>query len=332
MTAAPLSEIVSRLRAAPAWQRKHEIELLAQPDNTPPVVDGRPVPNGDDTAAIETESGTLLLAAEVIYPPLVEADPYQAGRAAVLANVNDVYAMGGRPLALVNTILAGDIRVASEILRGLRDGCQRYGVALVGGHLTATGPVTSVSASILGRANKVLSSFNAWPGDIVLHVINLRGQFHPRFAFWDCSAHLADTELRYDLELLPMLAERGWCDCARDISMAGALGSLLMVAELSGVGAEIDLSALPVPDAARERYFDWLIAFPSYGFILCVRPQHVAAVRAQFAQHAISCAPIGTIIASPQVNVRRDHEAALLWDFTQETFMGLSPIPKSESG
>jgi AIR synthase-related protein len=327
MLTAPVLDIVSKLRAAPAWQRKHEVELLAQPD-TPPVVDGRPVFNGDDTAAIETESGTLLFAAEVIYPPLVEADPYQAGRAAVLANVNDVYAMGGCPLALVNTILARDTQVAGEILRGLRDGCRRYGVALVGGHLTATGPVNSVSASILGRAKKVLSSFNAQPGDVILHVINLRGQLHPRFAFWDCSSHLTDEELRTDLKLLPRLAERGWSDCARDISMAGVLGSVLMVAELSGVGAEIDLNALPAPEAARERYFDWLMAFPSYGFILCVRPVHAEVVQAQFAERNIGCRPIGVVTDGRHVMVRRGAEAALLWDFSQETFIGLSSVSK----
>jgi len=329
MLKAPLSDIVAKLRAAPAWQRKHEIELLAQPD-TVLMVDGRPVLNGDDTAAIETESGTLLFAAEVIYSPLVEADPYQAGRAAVLANVNDVYAMGGCPLALVNTILARDTQVASEILRGLRDGCRRYGVALVGGHLTATGPVNSVSASILGRAKKVLSSFNARPGDVILHVINLRGQLHPRFAFWDCSSHLADEELRTDLKLLPRLAERGWCDCARDISMAGVLGSVLMVAELSGVGAEIDLNALPAPapEAARERYLDWLMAFPSYGFILCVRPVHAEVVQAQFAERNICCTPIGAVTDVPHVMVRRGGEVAMLWDFSQETFIGLSSVSK----
>ena len=67
---------------------------------------GKPVPLGDDTAVIELPEGNLLLATEVIYPPLVEAAPYLAGRSAVLANVNDVYAMGGYPIAIVDTILA----------------------------------------------------------------------------------------------------------------------------------------------------------------------------------------------------------------------------------
>jgi AIR synthase-related protein len=320
-----LTEIVARLRAAPAWQRKHEIDLLSGLGSLAPLVAGRPVPVGDDTAVIELPEGKLLLATEVIYPPLVEANPYLAGRSAVLANVNDVYAMGGYPLAIVDTILAPNTAVAAEILRGLRDGCARYGIALVGGHLTASGPVTSVSACILGRATRVLSSFNARPGDTILHVVNLRGQFHPQFPFWDCSAHLSDAELQRDLALLPAIAEAGWCDAARDISMAGILGSLMMLLELSKVGATVDMDAIPQPPAAAERPFDWLLGFPSYGFICCARPRHVADIQRLFDRHAISCAAIGEVTPGGRVVLRRGHESELLRDLEQESFMGLAP-------
>jgi uncharacterized protein len=325
-----LAGIIAHLRAAPAWQRKHEIDLLSGLGSLAPLVAGKPVPLGDDTAVIELPEGNLLLATEVIYPPLVEANPYLAGRSAVLANVNDVYAMGGYPLAMVDTILAPNTTVAAEILRGLRDGCERYGIALVGGHLTASGNVTSVSACILGRAKRVLSSFNAQPGDSILHVVNLRGEFHPTFPFWDCSAYLTNAELQRDLALLPAIAEAGWCDAARDISMAGILGSLMMLLELSSVGAMIDMDAIPQPPAAAERYFDWLLGFPSYGFILGVRPQHVADIQHIFAQHEISCAVIGEVTPDQRVVLRRGGDTALLRDLEQESFMGLAPERERE--
>lgn len=54
---------------------------------------------GDDAAAIPqpaTGQETFLLAAgEAIFPPFVRADPFQAGIAAVVTNVNDIAAMGG---------------------------------------------------------------------------------------------------------------------------------------------------------------------------------------------------------------------------------------------
>ncbi len=52
-------------------------------------------------------------------PPFVAADPYGAGIAAVLANVNDVAAMGGFPLAIVDTVVA-DRETARSVLEGMR--------------------------------------------------------------------------------------------------------------------------------------------------------------------------------------------------------------------
>ncbi len=321
-----LVEIAGRLQSAPAWQRKNEIDLVASGIGTlTPLVEGKPVPLGDDTAVIELSEGTMLLAAEAIYPPLVEANPYLAGRSAVLANINDVYAMGGYPLALVDTIVASSTDTAAEILRGLRDGCARYGVALVGGHLTAAGNATSLTACILGRAKHILSSFNARPGDAVLHVVNLQGQFHPQFPFWDCSAHLSDEELRRDLELLPAIAEAGWCDAARDISMAGVIGSLLMMLELSEAGAIIDVDVIPQPSTIGDRYFDWLLGFPSYGFVLCARPQQVRTIQTTFAKNAISCVAIGAVTRERRAWLRRGREKLLLRDLEAESFMGLAP-------
>lgn len=321
-----LEDLISALRAAPAWQRKQEIGVLRD-DLIPhqPLVEGRPVQLGDDTAAIETADGYLLLAAEVIYPPLVQSEPYLAGRSAILTNVNDIYAMGGYPLALVNVILAENTEAATTIMRGLRDGCARYEVAMVGGHLTANSQFASVAACILGRAKKLLSSFNARPGDALLHVTNLRGQFHPRFQFWDCSAHLAGPELRRDLALLPTIAEADWCDAGRDISMAGLLGSLLMMLELSGVGATVDLECIPRPAEAEDRFLDWLLAFPSYGFVLAVRPEYVATVQQTFAGHDITCAVIGQVTPGSRVSLRQKQAEAVLWDFAGEPFIGFSP-------
>lgn len=328
MSSPTLAEIVTALQSSPAWQRKHEIGVLANGlASHAPLVNGQPVPLGDDAAAIATGDGYLLLASEVIYPPLVKDNPYLAGRSAILANVNDIYAMGGYPLAVVDTILAENTGNAAEIMRGLQDGCARYGIALVGGHLTATGAINSVAAAILGRATRVLSSFDARPGDAILHVVNLTGQFHPRFPFWDCSAHLSDAQLRRDLELLPAIAEAGWCCAARDISMAGILGSMMMLLELSGVGAAIDLAAIPQPDAANERYFDWLLGFPSYGFILAAPFENVSHIQAAFSHRNISCAVVGQATALPQVILRRGSEQALLRDLALEPFTGFAATP-----
>ncbi|MGW8322155.1 MAG: AIR synthase related protein, partial [Thermodesulfobacteriota bacterium] len=64
----------------------------------------------------------------------MEQDPVRAGRAAVLVNVNDIYAMGGRPLALVNVLAGVDERQIESLSQGIREECRRLQVPMVGGH------------------------------------------------------------------------------------------------------------------------------------------------------------------------------------------------------
>ena len=327
-----LTELVQTLRASRAWQRKQDIQQLSA-GLLPfaPLVGGEPVLLGDDAAAIPLKSvgggspdGYLLLAAEVIWPPLVQADPYLAGRNAVLTNVNDIYAMGGRPVALVNTILAETGEAAAAIARGLRDGCERYGLPLLGGHLTAAGDFSSVAAFILGRATHLLTSFDARPGDDLLLATRLQGRFHPQFPFWDCAWPLEASVLRADLDLLPQLAERGLCDAARDVSMGGILGSALMLLEPSHVGAVIQLDRIPRPAAADGRLTDWLMAFPGYGFVLSARPHHTPEVCRTFTARGLACEVIGAVTAERRVLLRADGAEVCLWDFAAEPFIGFT--------
>ena len=94
------------------------------------------------------------------------------------------------------------------------------------------------------------------------------------------------------------------------------------------MGATVDLAAIPQPNAARERYFDWLMGFPSYGFILSVRPRYVSQVQAVVADRGISCAVIGQATAGPQVTLRRDGQERLLRDLALEPFTGFGPATR----
>ena len=48
-----------------------------------------------------------------MHPGLVEEDPWFAGWSGVLVNLSDIAAMGGRPLALVNSVWSGGADAAS---------------------------------------------------------------------------------------------------------------------------------------------------------------------------------------------------------------------------
>jgi selenophosphate synthetase-related protein len=194
-----------------------------------------------------------------------------------------------------------------------------YGVPIVGGHSNTRSDQAQLAVSILGRANKLLSSFNARPGDRLMMAIDLRGAFEEPYPFWNASVGAPAARLRADLELLPMLAESGLCDAAKDISMAGALGTALMLLECSGAGASIDLSRVPSPPG-KDR-LRWLSAFPSFGFVMSVREEHAAEVERLFIERELACAVIGTVDASRKVVLHDGSDSAELWNFDDDAFI-----------
>ena len=87
---------------------------------------GPQLPNfGDDAAVIPWKDGFLLLAADGIMTKLLLNEPYAAGKASVMVTVNDIYSMGGRPLAMVNVLASGDEEHRSKVVEGIRKGCEK---------------------------------------------------------------------------------------------------------------------------------------------------------------------------------------------------------------
>jgi AIR synthase-related protein len=253
----------------------------------------------------------------------IAAMPWFAGYSGVMVNLSDIAAMGGRPLAVVDALWSPGSEPGAQVLAGLAAASQRYGVPVVGGHSNLKSGQAQLAVAVLGRATKLLTSFNARPGDALLMAVDLRGAYEGEHPFWNAATTAPAARLRADLELLPLLAEAGLADAAKDISNAGAIGTALMLLECSKVGAEIHLDALPrPPDVPLLR---WLQSFPSYGYLFSLRPQHVAAVQARFAAREIDTAMIGQVTAGTEVWLRQGDGAAsaraLLWDVGDEPFI-----------
>lgn len=274
---------------------------------------------GDDGAIVEIDSRQVVVCGEAMSPPFVAADPYGAGLAAVLANVNDVAAMGGVPRAIVST-LVGPREVTSRAMEGMREGSRLYDVPLVGGHLTERPGDTSLSAFAVGDAEQVLSMANVRPGQTVLFACSLDGRMRPDFPFFT-SIERQGPRLARDVRLLARVAADGLAVAAKDVSMAGALGSLAMLLEFTRHGVEVDLARLPYPTATDP--LRWLIAFPTYAFWLVAEPEHADACCRLFEEHQLVCAAVGTVDAGGELAVRLGAERRTLLDLRCEPVTGL---------
>ena len=177
------------------------------------------------------------------------------------------------------------------MLDGIAWASDLLGVPVVGGHLTIGHP-PALSASCTGVATRPLRGSNARPGDTLLAAFALDGRYmSDTRPFFSALHDRPAQQLRDDGEALVEVAEKGLCHAARDVSMPGIAGSLLQMIEGAGCGATLDLDRLPRPrDGDLER---WLLTFPSFGFLLAARPEHVGAATEAFTRRGLACAPCG---------------------------------------
>ena len=321
-----LHELTAALLASPGFAHKRDIgDVLGSLARALPGGGAdltQAVAVGDDCAAIPNPNGEgyLLFAIEGFLDSFVQAMPWFAGYCGVMVNVSDICAMGGRPIAVVDALWSDGMVQGGPVLAGLAAASARYGVPIVGGHSNNRSARGSLAVAILGRATRLLTSFNARPGDTLMMAIDLRGAYEEPNPFWNASTNAPAERLRADIELLPLLAEGGLCDAAKDISNAGAIGTALMLLECSEVGGVIDVHAIPRPEGVP--LLRWLQSFPSYGYVFSVRPEHEAAVADHFESRGIACASVGEVTASTQVWLRDEAGRALLWDVAAQPFIG----------
>ena len=277
---------------------------------------------GDDCAAIPDGDGYLLFAIEGFINEFVSADPWFAGWCGVMVNISDIAAMGGRPVAVVDAIWAAGESAAGPILQGLAAAAAAFGTPLVGGHSNLGTDRPQLSVAILGRAKRLLTSFDARPDDRLIAAIDLRGRYRDPFANWDAATDAPPRRLREDIEILPAIAEDGLAIAAKDISQGGIVGTAMMLAECSSVGMTIDLAAIPRPEPVPlDR---WLQTFPSFGYILSVDPANVPATIARFEDRDIRAADIGAVTPDHAVRVSMDGETQTIWDFSHRPLLGCS--------
>lgn len=320
-----LAELTDALRGSPGFAHKRDISDVM-------TVLGRALPGGvadmaqavavgDDCAAIPDPSGEgwLLFAIEGLVEEFVARMPWFAGYCGLMVNVSDICAMGGRPIAVVDALWSDGADSSEPVLDGLAAASARYGVPIVGGHSNHRAARGQLAVAVLGRARKLITSFDAQPDDDLILAVDLRGAFEEPYPYWNASTRAPAERLRGDIEILPRLAEDSLCDAGKDVSMAGAIGSALMLLECSGVGAQIDLDSIPRPDGVP--LLRWLLSFPSFGYVLSVRPQQRLRVLERFAARGIAAARVGRVTAAPEVWLTQRGERALLWNVKDQPFI-----------
>jgi hypothetical protein len=304
-----LSQLVEQIKQSKALKYKKAIKPLTQ-ILEPTLRLGR-VEGGleDDAAILPYGDKYLLLASDGISKELFE-DPYWAGYCGVLANVNDIYAMGGRPLAMVNVLSARDDAEALSICQGMREACFKFQVPMVGGHFHPESDYPGLSIAILGETQNPLTSFGCSPQDGLLIAIDLDGRYHKNFPHWDSTSQKSSSEVLERLAVLTTLSERKWVHAAKDISNPGILGTMLMLLEASKCGADIELESIPKPEGIDLLH--WLSLYPGYGFIFSVDYHLAGRIIDLFKTHRINASLIGRVKETSTLTLHYQEQTANL--------------------
>ncbi len=313
-----LDNMAAALRADPAIRSKLGVSQASEMLGLTGQSAGAP---GDDAAMIEMPDGFDLLAGEGFIPAFVKADPWFAGWCGVMVNLSDIAAMGGRAMALIDQVWAPDAETAAPMMKGLRDAAAAYGVPLVGGHTNFAAADLNLAVSVLGKAQRPVTSFDACPGDVLLAAIDHRGRY-VNFDNFCAALDAPHDRLRGDLALLPELAEAGLLTAGKDISQGGIAGTALMLAESSHVGMVLDLDRIAPPDDIP--LLRWMHSFPSFGFLLTAVPERAAEVCLAFRGRGIWADPVGTVTEGTQVRLQRGGDTALFWDHGETPYLSLS--------
>jgi len=277
---------------------------------------------GDDAGAVRVAGGYLLLSGEVMRPDLL-VDPEFAGFCAVTVNVNDVYAMGGRPLGLLAMVISGglDDSLREGFLAGLSAGLRHYDIPLLGGHTSPEEGPAAVAVSIAGFARNLIRGGGASPGDLLVAGVDLGGRPHERLFAWDSVTSAEPKRTLEKLEALITVAENGLCSACRDISNPGILGTLAMMCEASGTGARVDLEAVPAPESVDLEW--WLKAYPSLGFLFAAPTGRVDELGAVLTDAGIDRAVFGEVTEGPELVVESGGESAIFLDLARTPITGI---------
>ncbi len=264
---------------------------------------------GDDTASFVPRPGYELL---VTCDSMVEGrhflrryiSPRNLGRRAMVMNISDIGAMGGRPLyALISLGLKGEIPVrdVEEMYRGFMDELNPFGASVIGGNLTKSGNGMFIDITLMGEVEqgRGVRRSGAKPGDSIL-VTGYPGQAaaglqllrnapddkklleHPLVKIYNLPSHRARAG--------EAIAQTGRATAMIDTS-DGFLGDLGHICEESGVGAELEQEKIPVNDELRaaalllrrepDEFF--LMESDDYELVITCNPRDAALLRSAVA-------------------------------------------------
>jgi selenide, water dikinase len=222
----------------------------------------------DDAAVYRLRADLAVVVTTDFFTPIVD-DAYDWGRIAATNALSDVYAMGGTPILALNLVAwpreGLDFALLARVLDGGAAAAADAGCLIAGGHsIDDAEPKYGLAVVGTVHPDAVLTNAGAHAGDALVltkpiglgvlatalkrDVASARNVADAVEVMTTLNAGARDAALAVGVH------------AATDVTGFGLLGHLLEMVAASGLGAEIDATAVPVIDGVRDLLATGMVA------------------------------------------------------------------------
>jgi phosphoribosylformylglycinamidine synthase subunit PurL len=266
------------------------------------------------------------------HPSFIE--PYQGAATGVGGILRDVFTMGARPVAMLNSLRFGspDHPKTRHLVSGVVAGIGGYGncvgVPTVGGecqfHPAYSGNIL-VNAMCVGiaRADRIFYSAAAGPGNLVIYVGAKTGRDGIHGATMASAEFGADDagEKRPTVQVGDPFTEKLLIEAClelmqgdaivaiQDMGAAGLTSSAVEMAGKGGLGIELDLDRVPVREAGMTPY-EIMLSESQERMLMVLAPGREAEARRVFEKWELDFAAIGRVTDTGRLVLRMQGETA----------------------
>ena len=251
------------------------------------------------------------------HPSAVE--PYQGAATGVGGILRDIFAMGARPIAVLDALRFGDPadERTRHLVRGVVRGVGGYGncvgVPTVGGELVFDpsyqgNPLVNVMAIGIVREDRIMRAAAPGPGNLVVLYGSATGRDGIGGASVLASATFGDQDPskrpavqvgdpfaeKLLIEATLKILEANLVEGLQDLGAAGITCGVSETADRAGTGIRVDLDAIPRREPGMAP-FEVLISESQERMVAICRPERLAALAAICAKWGLPCAVIGRV-------------------------------------
>ena len=256
------------------------------------------------------------------HPSAIE--PYQGAATGVGGINRDIFTMGARPIAQLNSLRFGSIKsertkwIMEGVVKGIGDYGNAFGIPVVGGEVFfdecyEVNPLVNAMSAGIVKADRIISAKAVGVGNAVYIVGSSTGKDGIQgasFASKDITADSADDlpsvqvgDPFQEKLLLEATLELADTDAVAGMQDMGAAGITCSTSEMSAggkVGMDIHLDKVPMRQADMKP-FEILLSESQERMLVVVKKGHEAEVEAIFEKWDLNAVAIGVVTKGPDL-------------------------------